>query len=141
MYLIPDQNVEHDVGYRIMVSPGLMASVHRHIFCLRLDPSIEDCIESSTLYDDVAAFGWTATSKPHGVAFGAESFNIEKEAFLDLGASRIGSANPSRNEAASPRSARIQSRRSSTQLQLADPGSMHGVWDRIRRPPHSSHRR
>lgn len=50
------QNVEHDVGYGIMVSPDVMAPIHQHISCLRLDPSLEDYDESSIMYDDVTAY-------------------------------------------------------------------------------------
>lgn len=50
------QNVEHHVGYGIIVSPGVMAPIHQYIFCLRLDPSIDDYDESSMMYDDVTAF-------------------------------------------------------------------------------------
>lgn len=131
MSLVPaDQNVEHDIGYGIMVSPGVMAPIHQHIFCLRLDPAIDGYDESSMVYDDVKAFEWNATFNPYGVAFGVESFKIERESFLDLDASlgrTVKMINPSRKNTVSHKSPGYKVVVAPTQLQLADPGSMHGI--------------
>lgn len=131
MSVVPaDQSVEHDIGYGVMVAPGVMAPIHQHIFCLRLDPAIDSYDQSAIMYDDVKAHGWNGTSNPYGVAFGVESTPIEKESFLDLDA-RLNRAvkmiNPSRKNAASHKPPGYQVMISPTQLQLADPGSMHGV--------------
>lgn len=131
MSLVPaDQNVVHDINYGILVSPGVMAPIHQHIFCLRLDPAIDGYNESAIVYDDVKAHQWNAASNPYGVAFGVESTTIERESFLDLDA-RLNRAvkmvNPSRKNAVSHKAPGYKVVVAPTQLQLADPRSMHGI--------------
>lgn len=132
MSLVPaDQNVEHDtINYGIMVSPGVMAPIHQHIFCLRLDPAIDGYNESAIMYDDVKAQEWSAATNPYGIAFGVESTAIERESFLDLDAKlnrAVKMVNPSRKNAASHKAPGYKVVIPPTQLQLADPGSMHGI--------------
>lgn len=131
MSLVPaDQDVEHNINYGIMVSPGVMAPIHQHIFCLRLDPAIDAYDESAIMYDEVKAHGWNAATNPYGVAFGVESTTVEKESFLDLDA-RLNRAvkmvNPARRNAASHKAPGYKVVVPPTQLQLADPGSMHAA--------------
>lgn len=131
MSVVPaDQNVEHDIDYGVMVAPGVMAPIHQHIFCLRLDPAVDSYNQSTIMYEDVKARGWNGTSNPYGVAFGVESTPIERESFLDLDA-RLNRAvkmvNTSRKNATSHKPPGYKVMVAPTQLQLAEPGSMHGV--------------
>lgn len=131
MSLVPaDQTVEHDINYGILVSPGVMAPIHQHIFCLRLDPAIDSYDQSTILYDEVRAQGWNAETNPYGVAFGVHSTPIEKESYLDLD-HRVNRAvkmvNPARKNAASHKAPGYKVVVPPTQLQLAEPGSLHGL--------------
>lgn len=132
MSLVPaDQNIDHDsVDYGILVNPGVMAPIHQHIFCLRLDPAIDSYDQSVLMYEDVKAHRWDPASNPHGVAFGVESTTVQKESHLDLDAKlnrAIKMINPTRKNAASRKAPGYKVMIPPTQLQLADPGSMHGV--------------
>lgn len=113
-----------------MVSPGVMAPIHQHIFCLRLDPAIDSYDESAIVYEDVKRVGWNAATNPYGVAFGVESTAVEEESFIDLD-SRLNRAvkmiNPTRKNRASHKPAGYKVVIPQTQLQLAEPGSLHGM--------------
>lgn len=137
MSLVPaDQNVDHDINYGVMVSPGVMAPIHQHIFCLRLDPAIDGYDDSAILYDEVRPCGWNAATNPYGVAFGVHSTPVDKESFLDLDA-KVNRAVKMVNPTGGARSQALATKTTPvkpgykivvppTQLQLADPGSMHG---------------
>lgn len=132
MSLVPaDQNTDHDsINYGVIVSPGVMAPIHQHIFCLRIDPAVDSYNEGTIVYEDVKRMGWNAATNPYGVAFGVESTPIEKESFLDLDA-RVNRAvkmiNPTRKNQASHKPAGYKVVIPQTQLQLAEPGSLHGI--------------
>lgn len=139
MSLVPaDQDVDHDINYGILVSPGVMAPIHQHIFCLRLDPAIDGYDDSAIVYDEVKPYGWNPATNPYGVAFGVHSTPIDKESFLDLDAT-VNRAVKMVNPTGGSRSQALAGRRpgavskpgykvvvAPTQLQLADRGSMHG---------------
>lgn len=139
MSLVPaDQNVDHDIDYGILVSPGVMAPIHQHIFCLRLDPAIDGYEDSAIMYDEVRPHAWNQATNPYGVAFGVHSTPINRESYLDLDA-KLNRAVKMVNPTGGQRSA-SQGLASSktikpgykvvvppTQLQLADADSMHGV--------------
>lgn len=132
MSVVPaDQNIDHGrIDYGVLVSPGVMAPIHQHVFCLRLDPAIDSYDQGTIVYEDVKARGRDPATNPHGVAFGVESTNVDKESFLDLDA-RLNRAvkmvNPARKNGASHRAPGYKVMVAPTQLQLADPGSMHGA--------------
>lgn len=132
MSLVPaDQNADHDgINYGIMVSPGVMAPIHQHIFCLRLDPAIDSYDQGTIAYEDVKRLGWNAATNPYGVAFGVESTPVTAESHLDLDAAlnrAVKMINPARANAASRRPPGYKVVVAPTQLQLAEPGSLHGV--------------
>lgn len=132
MSLVPaDQNADHGgINYGVMVSPGVMAPIHQHIFCLRLDPAIDSYDEGAIVYEDVKRLGWNAATNPYGVAFGVESTPVEKESFLDLDASlnrAVKMINPARRNGASHKPPGYKVMIPPTQLQLAEPGSLHGL--------------
>lgn len=139
MSLVPaDQNADYsNINYGILVSPGVMAPIHQHIFCLRLDPAIDGYDESAIVYDEVRPAGWNSEKNPFGVAFGVHSTPVEQESYLDLDAKlnrAVKMVNPTggtRSQAlavaGSPSKPGYKIVVPPTQLQLADPGSMHGV--------------
>lgn len=142
MSLVPaDQDVDHDINYGIMVSPGVMAPIHQHIFCLRLDPAIDGYDDSAIMYDEVRPAEWNAATNPYGVAFGVHSTPVDRESFLDLDA-RLNRAVKMVNLTGGRRGQDLAGSNKAggnrvkpgykvvvppTQLQLADARSMHGV--------------
>ncbi|KAH8591040.1 copper amine oxidase [Bisporella sp. PMI_857] len=129
MSLVPaDQNGDQDYHYGIMVSPGVMAPIHQHIFCLRLDPAIDSYNEGAIVYEDVKRVNWTKETDPYGVAFGVFQNQIEKESYLDLDPSLnrvVKMINPKRKNKASNKPTGYKVMVAPTQLQLAEVGSMH----------------
>lgn len=133
MSVVPaDQNVAHDINYGVMVAPGVMAPIHQHIFCLRLDPAIDGYEETAVAYEDVVPQPRDPATNPHGVAFGVCSTTVERESYLDLDAGRnravkMINPSPARRNAASHKAPGYKIAVPPTQLQLADPTSMHGA--------------
>lgn len=143
MSVVPaDQDVDHDdISYGVLVSPGVMAPIHQHIFCLRLDPAIDGYDESTLAYDDVRPHPRDPATNPHGVAFGVVTTPVEAESHLDLDASvnravkMINPTSPFRDANTTTSSTAATRRKAPgykiavppTQLQLADPTSMHGA--------------
>ncbi len=82
------QDVQHNLKYGTMVSPGVMAPCHQHIFCLRLDPAIDDYDESSLEYQETLPLEITKGDNPYGVAYEMRSHPITKSSHLDLDVSR-----------------------------------------------------
>lgn len=134
MSVVPaDQNVAHDsISYGVMVAPGVMAPIHQHIFCLRLDPAIDGYDETAIAYEDVVPHPRDPATNPHGIAFGVASTTIERESHLNLDpalnrAVKMINPSPARRNAASHKPPGYKIAVPATQLQLADGASMHGA--------------
>jgi Cu2+-containing amine oxidase len=81
------QGVSHDIDYGIMVSPGVMAPSHQHIFCLRLDPAIDGYNSSEIRYEESIPQPVTAHN-PYGVAYSLQQHPVHNSGHLDLDASK-----------------------------------------------------
>lgn len=135
MSIVPaDQGVSHDkISYGVMVAPGVMAPIHQHIFCLRLDPAVGGYDSTSLAYEDVVSWPRDPATNPYGVAFGVESHSIERESYLDLDASRnravkmLTPQNGDGTVSGPTRRGGFKIAIPPTQLQLADPSSMHAA--------------
>ena len=122
------QNVEHDLSYGIMVSPGVMAPCHQHIFCLRLDPAIDDYQESSIVYQETLPLAVTEKGNPYGVAYEIRSNPITTSGHLDLDVSKnrtVKFVNNKRTNPVTGHSPGYAIHVPATQLQLAHATSVH----------------
>lgn len=117
-----------DLDYGIMVSPGVMAPSHQHIFCLRLDPAIDGYNSSAVKYEETVRSETNPKTNPYGVMFRVKEQPITQSGHLDL--------NPSANRAVKMVSSNTRNpvtghnpgykiHMPETQLLLADPQSVH----------------
>lgn len=65
-----------------VVSPGVLAQNHQHLFCLRVDPML-DGQNNSILYEDSLAIPQTEEENPHGNAWRVHKTYMEKSGFAD----------------------------------------------------------
>ncbi|KAG5355346.1 Copper amine oxidase 1 [Yarrowia sp. C11] len=64
-----------------IVSPGVLAASHQHIFNMRMDPAIDG--HKNTVYvNDTVSLPWDEKN-PHGIAFENTKTPIEKSCYLD----------------------------------------------------------
>jgi primary-amine oxidase/UV DNA damage endonuclease len=122
------QGVEHDIAYGVMVAPGVMAPIHQHIFCLRLDPAIDGYNSSVIRYEESVARPVTSAHNPYGVAFVTESHPVTTSGHLDLDPARNRIVKFVNNEKTNPVSGKAPGYSihvPATQLQLAHPTSIH----------------
>ncbi|KAL6708604.1 hypothetical protein ACN47E_002585 [Coniothyrium glycines] len=68
-----------------IVAPGVLAPYHQHLFCIRIDPSI-DGHKNSILVEESEAmsFGDPTVHNPHGVGYTTKGRYIEQEGGHDL---------------------------------------------------------
>lgn len=122
------QGVEHDFDYGIIVSPGVMAPSHQHIFCLRLDPAIDGYNESIIEYQDSVAKTVSAATNPFGVAYGIEVHPVKNSSYIDLDASRnrtVKFVNDKKLNKVTGKAPGYAIHIPVTQLQLSHPSSTH----------------
>ena len=86
MSTVPMNLEEKDeITYGTIVAPGVLASYHQHLFCLRIDPSI-DGQKNTVVVEETKplAFKNPSVHNPFGVGFEAASQSIEAECGLNL---------------------------------------------------------
>lgn len=73
------------VPYGTIVSPGVLAPFHQHLFCLRIDPAIDGRCNSIQVEETKALpMDEEATYNPFGVGYTVESSIVKDETPLDL---------------------------------------------------------
>ena len=65
-----------------VVSPGVLAPNHQHLFCLRVDPML-DGQKNSVLYEDSIAVPQSEEENPHGNAWRVHKTHFEKSGAAD----------------------------------------------------------
>lgn len=65
-----------------VVSPGVLAPNHQHLFCLRVDPML-DGQKNTVLYEDSIAVPQTEEENPHGNAWRVHKTHFEKSGAAD----------------------------------------------------------
>ncbi|KAK2043952.1 copper amine oxidase [Colletotrichum somersetense] len=79
-------DLETRVPWGTVVAPGVLAPYHQHIFCLRIDPTI-DGHRNSLIVEETHPIPFTGESdsyNPFGVGFVTKSEIINKEVGMDL---------------------------------------------------------
>lgn len=78
-------NLGDKVPYGTIVAPGVLAPYHQHLFCLRIDPSI-DGHHNSLQVDESSALPYNdpRVHNPFGVGYTTTSTIVEDEQGLDL---------------------------------------------------------
>ncbi|EEP79752.1 predicted protein [Uncinocarpus reesii 1704] len=72
------------LDYGIIVSPGVMAPAHQHLFCLRLDPAIDGYASSIVKYEETIPEPMNSQTNPYGVMFRVKETPITESGHLDL---------------------------------------------------------
>ena len=65
-----------------VVSPGVLAANHQHLFCLRIDPMI-DGVENTLIQEDTVSVPYSKQENPHGNAWKVHKTPFEKSSFAD----------------------------------------------------------
>lgn len=65
-----------------VVSPGILAANHQHLFCLRIDPMI-DGLENTVMQEDTVAVPYSKHENPHGNAWKVVKTPFECSGFAD----------------------------------------------------------
>jgi primary-amine oxidase len=78
-------NIGDKVPYGTVVSQGVLAPYHQHLFCLRIDPAI-DGHENSLQVGESHAMPINDASihNPHGIGYTSKAYTVDKETGLDL---------------------------------------------------------
>ncbi|EFW21060.1 hypothetical protein D8B26_002679 [Coccidioides posadasii str. Silveira] len=116
------------LDYGIMVSPGVMAPSHQHIFCLRLDPAMDGYNSSVVKYDETIPEPMNPATNPYGVMYRVKETPITESGYLDLNPATNRTvkivSNDSRNSVTGHQKG-YKIHIPATQLLLADPNSVH----------------
>ena len=75
------------VPWGTIVHPGVLASVHQHIFSLRLDPQIDGCQANKVVYDEAMPMPRSELN-PHGTGYTISSTPIRNSGGYDLDVSK-----------------------------------------------------
>lgn len=75
------------VPWGTVVAPGVLAVNHQHLFCLRVDPSL-DGPKNTVVYDDCVPVEHEPNLNPSGCAFKVDTTAIEKPGGYDLDLSK-----------------------------------------------------
>jgi len=65
-----------------VVSPGVLAANHQHLFCLRIDPMI-DGLQNTIMQEESISVPYSAQENPHGNAWKVAKTHIEESGFID----------------------------------------------------------
>ncbi|EXJ76256.1 uncharacterized protein A1O5_00764 [Cladophialophora psammophila CBS 110553] len=65
-----------------VVSPGILAANHQHLFCLRIDPMI-DGLENTVIQEDTVAIPYSRQENPNGNAWKVVKTPVESSGFAD----------------------------------------------------------
>lgn len=125
--------------YGNVVSPGVLAQNHQHIFAIRIDPAI-DGQKNSILKEESLPVPMNRDTNPHGNGYQVIQETIKTSTWVDASPSTnltIKIANTNKTNPVSRRPVAYQFTPSPTQLLLADPESIvakraafagHHVW-------------
>ncbi|KAF7588495.1 hypothetical protein BBP40_005631, partial [Aspergillus hancockii] len=75
-------NLQDEVPYGTIVAPGVLAPNHQHLFCLRIDPSLEGHRNSLQVEESVPMP--LSPDNPFGVGYTTTQTIVESESGLDL---------------------------------------------------------
>ena len=70
------------VPYGTVVSPGVLAAYHQHIFCLRIDPAIDG--HNNTIVSEDSVAMPLGKDNPFGVGYITKETRLDKEGYTDL---------------------------------------------------------
>ncbi|EGX52043.1 hypothetical protein AOL_s00043g433 [Orbilia oligospora ATCC 24927] len=122
-----------------VVSPGVLAQYHQHIFCLRIDPAI-DGWQNSVVQEEAVSLPISAERNPFGNAFVTEKKVIKTSSYADAAPHKnrvFKIINPSKFNPHSKNPVSYKLVPHTGQLLLADPGSVaaararfaqHHIW-------------
>ena len=125
--------------YGNVVSGGVLAQNHQHIFCVRIDPAI-DGNENSVVVEESHPVPMNAATNPNGNMFRVVDRTVERAGWMDAAPDlnrTIKMVNPHRTNAISGRPVSYKFMPLATQRLLADPDSVqarraqfaqHHVW-------------
>ncbi|EPS38160.1 hypothetical protein H072_8063 [Dactylellina haptotyla CBS 200.50] len=122
-----------------VVSPGVLAQYHQHIFCLRIDPAI-DGWKNSVVQEEAVSLPISQDRNPFGNAFVTEKKVIKTSSYSDAAPEKnrvFKIINPSKLNSYSKNPVAYKLVPHTGQLLLADPGSVaaararfaqHHIW-------------
>ncbi|PWN52566.1 hypothetical protein IE53DRAFT_340355 [Violaceomyces palustris] len=129
--------------YGNVVAPGVLATNHQHIFCLRIDPRL-DGDENSLHYEDSLPMPFSTEEdkklNPYGTGYYVEKTTLKQEGFADLDPTKsrvFKITNPTRINPISGKPRGYKIHMPATQMLLAHPDSVaasraefaqHHVW-------------
>ena len=111
-----------------IVSPGVLAQNHQHLFCVRIDPCI-DGTQNTILYEESHALPWDEEINPYGNGYEIKQTVMEKSSWADSAPEHnrvFKIINPNIMNPISGRPIGYRFTPPSTQLMLAHPNSIMG---------------
>jgi len=66
-----------------VVSPGVLAANHQHLFCLRIDPMI-DGLQNTIMQEESLSVPYSAQENPHGNSWKIAKKAIEESGFVEV---------------------------------------------------------
>lgn len=121
-YIAPDELSP----YGNVVSPGVLATNHQHIFSIRIDPAI-DGDENSVVQEESVPMPLDAKTNPYGVGYTVEKSVIKQAGFRDLAIEKnrlFKIVNPNKLNPISKRNIGYKIIMPATQMLLAHPESV-----------------
>ncbi|KAE8349589.1 copper amine oxidase [Aspergillus coremiiformis] len=125
--------------YGNVVSGGVLAQHHQHLFCVRMDPAI-DGPNNSVVIEESHPVPMNEATNPHGNFYRVTNQTIERATYLDAAPQLnrvIKMVNPNKKNPISQKAVAYKFTPLATQLLLADPNSIqarraqfaqHHVW-------------